>query len=158
MHPQDILKYGHLTVVRTLDEFPKDQVYTTGACGWWSVRDLIAHLSSFELMLVDVLSSQLSAGPTPYLDAYTNRSVNFNDDQVGRRQDFSMEEAYEEYCLANDRVMELAREIPQSTWQQRGVLPWYGREYDLEDFIVYTFYGHKREHCGQIAVFRDRFV
>ena len=33
--------------------------------------------------------------------------------------------------------------------------PWYGKEYALDDFIVYTFYGHKREHSAQIAAFRD---
>jgi hypothetical protein len=26
----------------------------------------------------------------------------------------------------------------------------------LDDFIVYTYYGHKREHAAQIAAFRDR--
>ena len=31
-------------------------------------------------------------------------------------------------------------------------------EYSLEDFIVYTFYGHKREHSAQIAAFRDRLA
>jgi hypothetical protein len=29
-------------------------------------------------------------------------------------------------------------------------------EYALDDFIVYQYYGHKREHCAQIAVFRDK--
>ncbi len=36
-----------------------------------------------------------------------------------------------------------------------GTLPWYGMEYALDDFIVYTFYGHKREHSAQIAAFGD---
>jgi proline iminopeptidase len=31
-------------------------------------------------------------------------------------------------------------------------------EYALDDFIVYNYYGHKREHSAQIAVFRDRAV
>jgi hypothetical protein len=48
-------------------------------------------------------------------------------------------------------------QIPADTWVKEGILKWYGAEYDLEDFIVYTFYGHKREHCGQIATFSDRF-
>jgi hypothetical protein len=39
--------------------------------------------------------------------------------------------------------------------RQNGALPWYGAEYDLEDFIAYSFYGHKREHTAQINVFRD---
>ncbi len=54
--------------------------------------------------------------------------------------------------------MALAAQISAETWEHEGLLPWYGQEYDLEDFIAYTYYGHKREHCGQIAVFRDQFV
>ncbi|MFO7664109.1 MAG: hypothetical protein R6X18_16150 [Chloroflexota bacterium] len=34
-----------------------------------------------------------------------------------------------------------------------GFFPHCGAEYDLEDFIAYSFYSHKREHCAQIAVF-----
>ena len=45
--------------------------------------------------------------------------------------------------------------IPPDTWRQNGTLPWYGAEYSLDDFIVYTFYGHKREHTAQINVFKD---
>ena len=40
-------------------------------------------------------------------------------------------------------------------FRENGTLPWYGAEYSLDDFIVYTYYGHKREHAAQIAAFRD---
>jgi hypothetical protein len=51
--------------------------------------------------------------------------------------------------------MDLIRQIPLETRRKSGLLPWYGAEYDLEDYITYAFYGHKREHCAQIAVYRD---
>jgi hypothetical protein len=51
--------------------------------------------------------------------------------------------------------MTLAARISADVYRQNGTLPWYGSEYDLDDFIVYTFYGHKREHSAQIAAFRD---
>jgi hypothetical protein len=41
--------------------------------------------------------------------------------------------------------------IPRRAWNKDG----YGLEYALDDFIVYAYYGHKREHTAQIAVFRD---
>ena len=41
------------------------------------------------------------------------------------------------------------------TLRQVGTLPWYGAEYALDDYLVYAFYGHKREHSGQISVFKD---
>jgi len=41
---------------------------------------------------------------------------------------------------------------------QNGTLPWYGEVYALDDFLVYAYYGHKREHSAQIAAFRDRLL
>jgi hypothetical protein len=157
MNPNDILKYGHLTVLRTIESFPKSEWYTTGACGYWSVKDLIAHLGSFELMLEDVLNDLLKGTPTPMLDLYTSPDVDFNDDQVNQRSGRSIDEVLQEYQNAHERVMAAAAQIPAETWEKEGILNWYGAEYDLEDFIVYAFYGHKREHCGQIATFSDRF-
>jgi hypothetical protein len=52
--------------------------------------------------------------------------------------------------------MELAGRLPAESYHQTGLIPWYGAEYDLDDFLVYTYYGHKREHGAQIAVFRDQ--
>ncbi len=46
--------------------------------------------------------------------------------------------------------------IPSETLRQNGTLPWYGMAYALDDFLVYAYYGHKREHSAQIAAFRDR--
>ena len=68
----------------------------------------------------------------------------------------SMEAVLGEYTAANERVMVAAAHITSEVWEREGIFPWYGREYDLEDYIVYSFYGHKREHTGQIQVFRDR--
>ena len=53
---------------------------------------------------------------------------------------------------------ELLAQIPYEGRRLNGTLPWYGEEYDLEDFIIYTFYGHKREHSAQIAAFRDQLA
>jgi hypothetical protein len=141
----------------TLDNFPKEQWYTPGACGYWSVKDLIAHLSSFELVLVDVMNNFLDTSPSPYLDKFIQDRIGFNDFEVEHRKELAMEIVLREYQVAYERVMSAASEIHSGIWSQKGSLPWYGGEYDLEDFIVYTYYGHKREHCGQIAVFSDQF-
>ena len=47
--------------------------------------------------------------------------------------------------------------VPAATLRQPGTLPWYGAEYAVDDLIVYTAYGHKREHSAQIAVYRDLY-
>lgn len=158
MNAVDILKYGQLTVLGTLQEFPDVGQETPGACGVWSVKDIIAHLASYEQVLVDVLSAFTGGGPTPYLDKFTAPGGQFNDSEVAVRQGKSMAEVLEEFNEAHGRVMELAAQISPETYRQNGTLPWYGSIYSLDDFLVYTYYGHKREHSAQIAAMRDRLV
>ena len=153
----DILKYGHQTVLKTVDGLPEKEWQREGVCGVWSVKDIIAHLTSFEHALVDVLNGFLGGGPTPYLDAYRT-DQQFNDAQVAKRKTKSPADVLKEYQGTQAKTMELAARIPPEKRREDGTLPWYGAEYSLDDFVVYTFYGHKREHCAQIALFRKRLT
>ena len=127
MHISDILMYGHLTVQRTVETFPAAEVGTAGACGYWSVKDLVAHLGSYELVLVDILDGFINPGsPTPHLEAFIRPDYNFNDEQVNQRQGMTFAEVYAEYQAAHAQVRDLAAQIPADLWQQSGALPWYG--------------------------------
>lgn len=156
MNAADILFYGHRTVLETLDGLAEDDWYTGGVCGSWSVREIISHLASYEKLLVDVLNSLLNDEPTPTLHRMMEHGPStFNDLEVGDRQGQKMADALTEYCDIHAQTVALIQHIPLETQRQKGVLAWYGDAYDLEDFLVYTYYGHKREHTAQIAVFRD---
>ena len=155
MNAVDILKYGQQTVLQTLEGFPEAAVETPGACGVWSVKDIIAHLASYEQVLVDVLSTFVSRHPTPYLNKFTEPGGQFNDAEVGLRKGRTMREVLDEFNDAHAQVMSIAAQIRPETFRHNGTLPWYGMDYALDDFLVYTFYGHKREHSAQIAAFRD---
>lgn len=156
MNASDILFYGHQTVLRTIDGLAEEDWYTGGVCGVWSVREIISHLASYEKLLVDVLNSLLNDEPTPTLSRMMAHGPHtFNDLEVGDRQGQTMADALTEYCDTHAQTMTLIAQIPLETQRQKGVLSWYGDAYDLEDFLVYTYYGHKREHTAQIAVFRD---
>lgn len=155
MNAVDVLKYGQKTVLDTLKGFPEAEWTRPGACGIWSVKDIIAHLASYEQMLVEVLSGFLGGGPTPTLEKMGAGLEQFNADEVAARRDQSMAKVLAEFNDVHARTMALAARIPAETYCQNGILPWYGPEYDLDDFIVYTFYGHKREHSAQIAAFAD---
>lgn len=157
MNTGDVLKYGHQTVLRTLEGLPETAWATPDVCGIWSVKDIIAHLASYEQTLVEVLAGFLEGGPTPYMDKFgTVGPLQFNDDEVALRHNKTVAEVLAEFNDTYAQTITLAARIPSETYRQNGALPWYGPEYDLDDFIVYTFYGHKREHSAQIAVFRDQ--
>lgn len=157
MHPVDVLKYGNLTVLRVVEGLPADDWNTAGVCGWWSVREIIAHLASFEHLLIESLEIAGGArdGYGPTLRAWFRDGQAFNDQQVAGRAALSPEETLADYATAQAQTIALAAALPSEAWLQTGFLRAYGPEYDPHDFITYAIYGHKREHAAQIAVFRD---
>jgi hypothetical protein len=123
MNAVDILKYGQQTVLQTLEGFPGAAVETPGACGVWSVKDIIAHLASYEQVLVDVLSTFIGRHPTPSLDKFTEPGGQFNDNEVGRRKGRTMREVLGEFNGAHAQVMELAAQISPELFCQTGPCP-----------------------------------
>jgi hypothetical protein len=156
MNPLDILKYGHLTFHNTVDDLADEDWETGGVCGWWSTKDIASHLVSFEYMLEDILKGFTSGGETPTLNRmFEVGAEKFNDIEVGQRKDMTGREVMADFDETYSRVVKLAKQIPPEKWRENGTLPWYGMEYSLDDYIVYTFYAHKREHAAQIGVFKD---
>lgn len=157
MNAIDIMKNGHKTVLSVINGLDENHWHAPGACGEWRVKDIVAHLASYEWMLVEVLTEVTQDGAeTPTLDRYRQDPAAFNDDEVAARSDRSIHDVLGEYKEAYEEASVLAEDIPDRAWDQNGILPWYGDRYDLDDFITYSFYGHKREHGAQIAAFRDR--
>lgn len=154
MNALAVLEYGHQTVLQSVDNLPEAAWQTPNVCGVWSIKEIVAHLSSFEWVLAEVLASLTGGEPTPTLDQFRDPQGRFNDAQVVMRGKNTVTEQLGEYVDAHARVMTLAEQMNSSTFSQPGLLPWYGEEYSLDDFIVYAFYGHKREHSAQIALFR----
>ena len=61
------------------------------------------------------------------------------------RKEKTIQEVLAEYNDTHTQVMTMLAQIPVETRRQTGTLPWYGMDYALDDFLVYTYYGHKRE-------------
>ena len=156
MDALSIMRYGQQTVWQTLEAFPASAVGRPGACGIWSVKDILAHLTSYEVVLAEVLATFTGGGPTPYLSQMTGEGGQaFNDAEVTRRRDMTLDQVVAEFEEVHRQALALAQQIPPELFVRAGALPWYGLEYALDDFIVYQYYGHKREHSAQIAAFRD---
>ena len=156
MDANAILMYGHLWVLKHLEGLTDEQWQQPDVCGFWSTKDIVAHLTSFEWVLAEVMQDFVDPAPTPTLDQYLDMDGDaFNATQVERRKRLSPEQALAEYKTGFTRVMDLLPRLPEGLLQDAGRLPWYGEEYAIDDLIVYQYYGHKREHMAQVAVYRD---
>jgi uncharacterized protein (TIGR03083 family) len=160
MNTIDVLKHGHLALLQAVENVPDAAWETPGVCGTWSVKEILAHLASYEQALVEVLNALLAeqTDPPPLVLALLADPQAFNDKQVAQRQSDTPTAVLAEYKAAQAQAISLAAQIPAELFQQNGVLPWYGESYDLDDFLAYTYYGHKREHSAEINVFNDRLA
>ena len=158
MNADDVLKYGNLTFLDALNGVPKSEWETGGVTGVWSVKEIVAHMTCYELLVAEVLNTFLDGGPTPYLDKLLDPDIDFNNSEVKLRQDKTPDEQLTEYEEAHSQVMALIVQIPEEKRRENGAIPWYGEDYDLDDFIAYINYGQKREHSAEINVFRDKLA
>ena len=158
MNTLDLLENGHVTVVDAVEGLTEVDWGTPGACGHWSIKDIMAHLASYEQVLVDLLNKLLDpAIATPTLDQYSeDYYIQFNSTEVASRQHKTASEIMAEYETAQANTLHLLSQIPRHDRQEKGIHPWPGSPYDLEDFIIYSIYGHKQTHCAQITAFRKQ--
>lgn len=155
MNALDVMKYGNRTLMSGLDGLDQRYWDRPNVCGVWSVKDILAHLTSYELVLVEMLEWVLDESkPLATLQRMAD-GQKFNDTEVAKRKGTPPDQVLSEYQDAHTRVMELLSQVPEEKRRQTGAIPWYGLEYDLEDMLAYMFYGHKREHTAQINVFKD---
>lgn len=154
MNAHDILFYGDRTLLTTMDRIPASERTRGGLIGWWSAREAMAHLAIFETLLAELLESFIRGTPPPEL--ITRMNPELNDVLVAEKEGKTFDELLNEYQTSFQRVMQLVPQISPERWREVGTLPWYGNEYSLEDYVVYTYYGHKREHAARFEAFGDQ--
>ncbi len=157
MNTHDVLMYGHKTIQDTMGNIPTRAWEQPRVCGAWTAKDVLAHLASYEAVLVELLSSWLGdRGPTPALDRFKQFDQALNDREVEDRRRSTVTQIMDEFNTAHAQALDMIKRIPAERLPLNRTLPWYGDRYSLNDFLVYTFYGHKREHAAQFAILLDR--
>jgi hypothetical protein len=153
VNPLDMMAYGQKTIDGLIDRLQPDD-WTAIALGVWTAKDVVGHLGAFEVRFAEVMA--LFAGDAPTTDLRAEPPSTFNDDQAAVRKDWPVERVVAELRDAHRLTMTLAERVPAETWSAVGTIPWYGPQYSLDDLVVYTMYGHKREHGPQVEAVLER--
>ena len=154
MNAATLLEQSHMMVLQIVDDFPERQWDIPGACGDWSVKDTIAHLASYEHLLVDLLNKLVSDEPTSYIDKFVKGQAEFNTSEVAERQYHTAQQVIEEYNETQLQSADLLAKIPAEKVTQAGTLPW-SKDRSVADMID-ILYTHTSEHCAQIKAFREK--
>jgi len=151
MNAAEMLDNVHLRTIRALDDLPELQWDIPGACGNWTVKEIVAHLTSYELALAEGLKAFLGQPSTHmYISRLLEDGAKFNEEEVEKRRYETAQHVMDDYNDAQIQTMSLLEQIPAQKLQQK-----VADDRSLNDFII-SFYNHMNEHCDQIEKFRNR--
>jgi hypothetical protein len=152
----DVLDKSHVLVMQAVDNLPETQWDMPGVCGDWSVKDIIAHLTAYEVLLRDALKTFLGSEPTHYLLAFANNSRDhFNAAAVEGHRYATAQQIEDDYNEVQMQTTALLAQIPAEKAVQKGAIPWRGGPLSLDE-LVNRLAAHTCEHCEQIRRFRER--
>jgi hypothetical protein len=156
MNTLEVLENDHLAVIKSVENLSEIEWDLPGVCGDWSVKEVLAHLAAYELLLIDILETMLGdqASPTPYMLRFASSEKEaFNRDTIRTRRYRTAQQIEDEYEDAQAQSTSLLARVPSELLQQKRALSWYKPDINLEQWLD-TFHQHIQKHCEQIARFR----
>ncbi len=151
----DTLENAHLLVVQTVDDLPEALWDLPGASGEWTVKDIIGHLTSYELILIDAIKTIQGESPTPYLLRWRQSQQDFNEENTETHRYQTAQQVLDGYQDAQVQSTALLTNVPVEKVEQKGTMTWLNDDRSLAD-LVSRLAQHTQQHCDQIVQFRKK--
>src|SRR6266516_6064755 len=135
MNATELLDNSHLMVVQVLDNLNELEWDVPGVCGEWTVKEVLAHLTAYEHVLVDVLNVFLGNKPVSYRQQFLKRGETFNQEEVEKRRYDTAQHVLDEYNDMQVEAVSLLAQIPAELLEKKGTMSWYADDCSLYDLI-----------------------
>src|SRR5437879_10560394 len=113
MNAAEMLDNVHLRTIRALDDLPELQWDLPGVCGDWTVKEIVAHLTSYELALAEGLKTFLGQPSTrTYISRLLEDGEKFNEEEVEKRRYDTAQRVMDDYNDAQIQTVSLLEQIP----------------------------------------------
>ena len=156
MSATEILDNSHLYAIQTLDDLNEVEWDIPGVDGDWSVKDIVAHLTSYEHLLLEILQAFAGqASDKTYSTARSQGQEQFNASQVEQHKYNTAQQVMDEYQDVQTQTSSLLAQLPADIVMKPETIPLRGKMVSMEQSIT-GFVNHTRTHCDQIRAFRQR--
>ncbi len=123
------------------------QLTTPGVTGNWSVRDILAHVSTWEQEALKILPVILAGGRPPTYRAQYGGIDGFNALMTEKNRGLSLAEVRQEMQDTHQRLLEYLRSVPESQFT---------RETRFRRRLRLDTYSHYPKHARAILAWRQR--
>ncbi len=112
----------------------------------WNIKDLLAHMSGWDEVVVDALRAYLDDRQTPAAPIHSLDQ--FNDSSVSSRKDMDFEQVISEWRLTRQQLCKVIEQLPESKLSSPVAVPWGGKPTVTD--LVDIFYEHEESHTQDI--------
>jgi len=140
----------HRKLKQTLAKLTESQIVNEIIMGDWSVKDVIAHISAWNLEIMRSIDEVLQRKAPWYLN---KGETAFNIAEVEKRRDWSLQEVLDEWESSFDSLTHRIEEITAEEWNIDTGLSWAdGSAVTMASLFGYRYRGegHEGGHALQI--------
>ena len=129
--------------VRGLSE---DALLEPGVVGHWSIRDVLAHVTTWEEEVLKALPIILDGDPLPRYSTLYGGIDAFNAQAHERKEGFTLDQVLDELKETHQRLLSFLNSVPDAA---------FARENRFLRRLRQDTYAHYREHARQIHSWRQ---
>lgn len=130
--------------LKSVEGLPESALLEAGVCGEWSIRDLMAHVPTWEEETLRALPLVLEGKRLPRYSVLYGGIDAFNALQHEKKQSLSLAQVRRDLASTHKRLVAFLSDLPETAFTPRMV-----RRLGIDT------YKHYREHRGQIEEWRD---
>jgi len=130
--------------LKSIEDLPESDLLEAGVCGDWSVRDLMAHVTTWEEETLRALPLVLEGKRLPRYSVLYGGIDAFNALQHEKKQSLSLAQVRRDLASTHKRLVAFLSDLPETAFTPRFI-----RRLGIDT------YKHYREHHEQIAGWRE---
>lgn len=138
---------------RAIEGMSENEICNIPVEGIWTVRDLIAHLASWEETILIPLKSYATGGP--FQPEIITDHDGWNESQYQRWSSLSLAEIQAQSEAIRQEIVDLLAQISEAQWQAELPAPWGGKG-TLADLIAGIAWHESQEHVKGVSAWRQR--
>lgn len=136
---------GRATLVHLVSQIPRQHMLAPGVEADWSIKDILAHITSWELKMCEVFA-EVQAGQAPSNWPATNEAVDaLNAEFTRANKDKPLDQVLQEFETSYPQALAAVEAMPEAvlfdpdrfTWRQGRPLWW---------LVAGNMFGHYGEH------------
>jgi hypothetical protein len=150
------LRTARKELVETISGLNEEDFSRSKAVDKWTLKDLLAHIASWDEEMVRVLQTFTMPGESIYTYAIADRNgfAVWNEEQVAARRERAVSEVMSEFEIARRDLIQVIEGLTDAVLNRSRMTSWGKSATGFE--LIMTQVDHDREHAEQVRSYRKK--